>query len=156
MSNIATKLAPSALEEVVEGLTQAVAETCVATMKAQNYHWNVTGMAFGPLHELFQKIYEEHFEAQDELAERIKALGAHAVGRYDAFLKRSKIAECDGNISAETMVANLRDDQETLAGTMGALAELAEKHGDLVTNDLAIERAAVHEKFAWLLGSHLK
>ena len=156
MSNIATKLAPSALEEVVEGLTQAVAETCVATMKAQNYHWNVTGMAFGPLHELFQKIYEEHFEAQDELAERIKALGAHAVGRYDAFLKRSKITECDGTVSAEAMVANLRDDQETLAGTMGALAELAEKHGDLVTNDLAIERAAVHEKFAWLLGAHLK
>ena len=156
MSNIATKLAPSALEDVVEGLTQAVAETCVATMKAQNYHWNVTGMAFGPLHELFQKIYEDHFEAQDELAERIKALGAHAIGRYDAFLKRSKITECDGKVSAETMVANLRDDQETLAGTLNALAELADKHGDMITNDLAIERAAVHEKFAWMLGSHLK
>jgi starvation-inducible DNA-binding protein len=156
MSNIATKLAPTALEEVVEGLTQAVAETCVATMKAQNYHWNVTGMAFGPLHELFQKIYEDHFEAQDELAERTKALGAHAVGRYDVFLKRSKISECDGDLSAEAMVEAMRADQETLAGTLGALADLAEKHGDMITNDLAIERAAVHEKFAWMLSSHLK
>ena len=131
MTNIATKLAPSALEDVVEGLTQAVAETCVETMKAQNYHWNVTGMAFGPLHELFQKIYEDHFEAQDELAERIKALGAHAVGRYDAFQKRSKIAECDGTLSAEQMVANLRDDQQALAGTLNALAEVADKLCDM-------------------------
>ena len=156
MTNIATKLAPNALEEVVEGLTQAIAEVSVETMKAQNYHWNVTGMAFGPLHDLFQKMYEDHFEAQDDLAERVKALGAHAVGRYDAFLKRSKIAECDGNIPAEQMVANLRKDQETLAGTLNALADLAEKHGDMITNDLAIGRATVHEKFAWMLGAHLK
>jgi starvation-inducible DNA-binding protein len=113
-------------------------------------------MAFGPLHDLFQKMYEDHFEAQDDLAERVKALGAHAVGRYDAFLKRSKIAECDGNIPAEQMVANLHKDQETLAGTLNALADLAEKHGDMITNDLAIERATVHEKFAWMLGAHLK
>jgi starvation-inducible DNA-binding protein len=156
MTSIATRMAPDALQEVVEGLTQAVAETCVETMKAQNYHWNVTGMAFGPLHELFQKMYEDHFEAQDELAERIKALGAHAVGRYDAFLKRSKISECDGNLSAEKMVAALKADQETLAATLNALAELADRHGDMVTNDLAVERAAVHEKFAWMLGAHLK
>ena len=156
MTNIATKLAPNALEEVVEGLTQAVAEISVETMKAQNYHWNVTGMAFGPLHEMFQKIYEDHFEAQDELAERIKALGAHAVGRYDAYLKRSKITECDGNIPAEQMIANLQKDQETIAGTLNALADLAEKHGDMITNDIAIGRATVHEKFAWMLRSHLK
>lgn len=156
MSNIATKLAPGALEEVVEGLNQAVAEVSVTTMKAQNYHWNVTGMAFGPLHEMFQKIYEDHFEAQDELAERIKALGGHAVGRYDEFLKRSKVVECDGHLPAEQMIANLTKDQETIAGTLNALADLAEKHGDMITNDIAIERATTHEKFAWLLGAHLK
>lgn len=155
MSSIATKLAPTAVEEIVEGLTQAVAEVSVATMKAQNYHWNVTGMAFGPLHELFQEIYEDHFEAQDDLSERIKALGAHAVGRYDAFLKRSKIKECDGDLPAEKMVAALLADQETLAGTLNALAASSDEHGDLITSDLATERAAKHEKFAWMLRAHL-
>ena len=64
--------------EISEALNQSVSELVVTTMMAQNFHWNVTGMAFGPLHELFQKIYEDHFEAQDELAERIKAIGGHA------------------------------------------------------------------------------
>ena len=158
MAEIAMDLSPDARTEIVEGLTQAIAEISVETMKAQNFHWNVTGMAFKPLHDLFQEIYEDHFEAQDDLAERVKALGAHAVGRYDSFLKRSKIAECerDGDLPAEKMVENLAADQETIAGTLNALADLAEKHGDMITNDIAIERATVHEKFAWMLRSHLK
>ena len=43
-------------------------------MLAQNFHWNVTGMAFGPLHDLFQKIYEDHFTAQDDLADTTNVL----------------------------------------------------------------------------------
>ncbi|MGF1444935.1 MAG: Dps family protein [Pikeienuella sp.] len=155
MQNVASELEPDALAAIVDGLTQAVSETAVETMKAQNYHWNVTGMAFGPLHELFQKIYEDHFVAQDELAERIKALDAHSEGRLAVMLERSKITECEGKIAAEEMVKNLTADQELLAGTLAALAEVAEKHGDMLTNDLAIARGQTHEKFAWMLRSHL-
>lgn len=155
MAEVAASFEPSAIADIVSGLTQAVAETSVTTMKAQNFHWNVTGMAFGPLHELFQKIYEDHFTAQDDLAERIKALGEHAEGRYETYLQRSAVIESDGKIPAEKMIADLAADQETLSATLRALAVTADKHGDLVTNDLAIERANVHDKFAWLLRSHL-
>jgi starvation-inducible DNA-binding protein len=156
MTALATRLSPEATNAIVEGLHQAVADLSVETVKAQNYHWNVTGMAFGPLHELFQKIYEDHFEAQDTLAERIRALGAHADGRYSAFLARARIAECDGRIDARTMIERLAKDQEALSAEMLALAEAADEHGDLVTNDLAIERADVHDKFAWMLRAHLE
>lgn len=156
MQNLATELEASALEKINEGLTQALAETVVTTMKAQNYHWNVTGMAFGPLHDLFQKIYEDHFEAQDDLGERIKALDGHAEGRLSELLKRSKVEECDGHISAEEMIAKMAADQQLLAGTMAALAEAAESSGDLLTQDMAISRGQVHEKFAWLLRAHIK
>lgn len=156
MAEVSTEIAPSAVEEIVEGLTQALAETSVETMKAQNYHWNVEGMAFGPLHEMFQKIYEDHFEAQDTLAERIKALDAHAEGRQSVYLKRSRIEECDGKKADKEMVAALQKDQETLSSTLRALASVADKHGDVVTNDLAIERADVHDKFSWFLRAHLK
>ncbi|MFN3615424.1 MAG: Dps family protein [Rubrimonas sp.] len=156
MSSIATSLSPDAGAEIVDALTQGVADLAVETMKAQNYHWNVKGMAFGPLHELFQKIYEDHFEAQDELAERVKQLGAHAEGRLSTLLSRARIEECDGHLDAAGMIAKLRDDQRALSGQMTALAELAENHGDLVTNDMAIARAATHDKFAWMLAAHLE
>jgi starvation-inducible DNA-binding protein len=53
------------------------------------------------------------------------------------------------------MIANLKADQETLAGTFNALADMAEEKGDMISNDFAIERAGVHEKFAWMLRAHL-
>lgn len=155
MAEIAVKLTEDAKSAIVNGLTQSVAETSVETMKAQNYHWNVKGMAFGPLHALFQTIYEDHFAAQDELAERIRALGAHAEGRQSVYLERSHIKECDGKISDVEMVTKLAEDQELLSSTLNALAVLADEHGDLVTNDLAIGRAQAHDKFAWMLRSHL-
>ena len=93
MKNIQVEIAPDAKAEIIEALQQSLAETAVATLKAQTFHWNVTGMSFGALHELFEKVYRDHFDAQDELAERVKALDGHADGRYSEFLKRSAIGE---------------------------------------------------------------
>jgi len=155
MKNVKVDIAPDAKAEIIDGLTQSLAETAIATLKAQNFHWNVTGMAFGSLHELFQKIYEDHFEGQDTLAERIKALEGHAEGRYSEFLKRSAITESDGHLTAAQMVEQLKADEETLSATLRALAELADQHGDLVTNNMATDRADTHDKYAWMLRAHL-
>lgn len=155
MSQTAKHISPSAKEAICEALNQSVAETAVTTMLAQNFHWNVTGMAFGPLHDLFQKIYEDHFAAQDELAERVKALGGHAEGQLSVMVKRSKVAEHDGHADAATMIAAMAAAQETLGATLAGTAAVAETHGDLLTQDLAISRAQGHEKFAWLLRAHL-
>ena len=148
-------LSTDSRKELEIGLNQSVAELVVTTMMAQNFHWNVTGMAFGPLHELFQKIYEDHFIAQDELAERIKAIGGHANGELGQMVKTSKVTESNGKIDDRAMIEMLAEAQTTVAATLGGVAALAEKNGDLLTQDLAITRGQVHEKFAWLLQSHI-
>ncbi|MFG5380448.1 Dps family protein [Yoonia sp. R2-816] len=155
MTQTASDLSPSAQGAIAEALNQCVAETAVTTMLAQNFHWNVTGMAFGPLHALFQEIYEDHFVAQDDLAERIKALDAHAEGMLAGMLKRSKVAEHDGKTDDKTMIKAMQVAQETLAATLAAAGELAAEHGDTLTEDLCIARGQTHEKFAWMLRSHL-
>lgn len=156
MTNRKSDINPEGRGEIIDGLTQSLAETAILTLKAQNFHWNVTGMSFGALHELFEDIYKDHFKAQDTLAERIKSLEGHAEGRYAEFLKRSSINESDGHLDAAAMVETLKNDQETLSTTLRGLAELADGHGDIVTNDLAIERADAHDKFAWMLRAHLQ
>jgi starvation-inducible DNA-binding protein len=155
MKNIKVEIAPDAKAEIIDALHQALAETTIATLKAQTFHWNVTGMSFGALHKLFQEIYEDHFDAQDVLAERVKAMNGHADGRYSEFLKRSAITESDGRMPAKAMVEALKADQETASATLRALAELAGEHGDMVTNDIALGRADKHDKFAWMLRAHL-
>ena len=156
MSQPAIDLSPTAQEAIAEALNQSVAETVVATMLAQNFHWNVTGMSFGTLHELFQKIYEDHFQAQDDLAERIKAIDMHAEGQLGTMLARSKVEEADGHQGHREMIELLLRAEETLAATLASAGSLAAEHGDVLTEDLAIERGRTHEKFAWMLRSHLK
>lgn len=156
MSSPATMGLVGTENELADMLAETLANTSVVTIKAQNYHWNVTGMSFGPLHDVFQAIYEDHFEAQDTLAERAKALGLHVDGRYSQFLERATIEECKGNIAPEQMVCMLLKDQQALSRSMIKLAEVADEQGDMVTNDLAIERAAAHDKLAWMLRSHVE
>ena len=155
MTQTAVALSSDARAAIAEALNQSVAETAVTTMLAQNFHWNVTGMAFGPLHDLFQKIYEDHFVAQDDLAERIKAIDAHAEGTLTGMLKRSKVAEHEGDATDKEMIKMMQDAQETLAATLAAAGALASEQGDTLTEDLCIARGQQHEKFAWFLRSHL-
>ena len=155
MTQTAVALSTDARAAVAEALNQSVAETAVTTMLAQNFHWNVTGMCFGPLHDLFQKIYEDHFIAQDDLAERVKALDAHAEGTLAGMLARSKVREHDGHATDKEMIKTMQDAQETLAATLAGAGAIAADHGDTLTEDLCIARGQVHEKFTWFLRSHL-
>ncbi len=156
MEKLNSSIAPDHRGAICEALYQCVSETAVTTMLAQNYHWNVTGIAFGPLHSLFQEIYEDHFGAQDEIAERMRALGSFVDGNLSSMLKQSKINECESKLSAVDMLKNLLNAQETLASTNAGAGDIAAHFGDKLTEDLCIERGKVHEKFAWILRSHIE
>ena len=146
---------PRTSTAIVDALNQAIAETAVTTMLAQNFHWNVTGMGFGPLHDLFQKIYEDHFEAQDDLAERIKAIGGHAEGTLAGMIKRSKVDEHVGNATDVEMISIMAGAQEIVAQTLIGACDVAARGDDKLTEDLCIGRARQHQKFAWMLKSHI-
>ena len=156
MTFAARQLDTDVQSEICNALNNSLAETVVSTMMAQNFHWNVTGMNFSSLHQLFQEIYEDHFVGQDDLAERIKAVDGHADGNLARMLQRSSIKEHDGKATATDMIAALLNAEETLAANLKISGELAAVHGDTLTEDLCIARGQVHEKFAWMLRSHLR
>ena len=90
--------------------------------------------------EMFQAIYEDHFQAQDELAERIKALDMHAEGALASMLERSKVKDAEGHLTAREMLQTLLEAQETLAATLAGAGSVAAENGDSLTEDLAIGR----------------
>ena len=65
-------------KDIAAGLSKALADTFVLYSKTHGYHWNVTGPLFNTLHLMFEEQYTVLFQAQDELAERIRALGVFA------------------------------------------------------------------------------
>mgnify|MGYP006273598949 FL=1 len=143
---------PAARKRLAERLGSATADTYMLLAKTQGYHWNVAGPLFVSIHELTEQQYKDLFEAADDLAERIRALGEPSPGSYARFAELSAIEEDDGSPkSAASMVEALAHDNELVARRMKAASDIAEELGDKVTEDMLIERMQVHEQNAWML-----
>ena len=146
----------SADSEVVASLKKLLATSYTLYVKTHNYHWNVTGPMFTTLHTLFETQYTEYALAVDEIAERIRALGAYAPGSFSEFAELSAIKEDTERRSATEMITNLVADSEAVVKVAAEVATAAEKVGDIVSADLGTRRSDVHEKNAWMLRSHLE
>ncbi len=142
-------------KQIAEGLSRLLADTYTLYLKTHNFHWNVTGPMFQTLHLMFEQEYNELALAVDLIAERIRALGIPAPGSYAAFSKLTSIREEEGVPSAERMIQQLLDGQETVIRTARSLFPLVEEVNDQPTADLLTQRMQVHEKTAWMLRSLL-
>jgi starvation-inducible DNA-binding protein len=138
---------------VCRGLSKLLADSYLLYLKTQNYHWNVTGKMFQPLHLLFEEQYKELAESVDVIAERIRALGEFAPATFSSFSKLTSIKEENSIPTAEEMIQSLVQGNEAVVTTAREMMAQAEDAEDDVTADLLIERMQVHEKNAWMLRS---
>lgn len=142
---------------VLSVLERLLADEHVLYVKTRNFHWNVTGPHFGPLHELFEKQYNALAETIDEVAERIRQLGGVAPGSMKEFLKLARIDEQPGGkLEAEKMIAILLSDHEAVIRALRDGIEIADKAGDAGTDDFLTGLLEAHEKTAWMLRAHLE
>ncbi len=143
-------------QATVDALAKLLASSYTLYVKTHNYHWNVTGPMFSSLHTLFELQYTELALALDEIAERIRSLGAFAPGSFTAFAALSAVEEENGRPKATDMVVNLANDQDTISNLAQKVIETAEAHGDQASIDLAVRRMNIHQKNAWMLRSQLE
>lgn len=104
------------------------------------------GPGFSALHTAFEEQYTELFAAVDEIAERIRALGALAPGGLSGLASIAGIGEIEEDASAEKMLGHLRDVNEKLVKDLAKARDLAGKAGDAQTEDMMIARIQVREK----------
>jgi starvation-inducible DNA-binding protein len=140
---------------VAAELTKVLADSHAVYQKTHGYHWNVRGPEFFTIHTLLEQQYRDIWEALDEIAERIRALGELAPQGASAFANLTSIKEGDPEQDAMAMLKELMKDHETLIATSRAALKIADDDGDDVTVDLLTQRMAAHEKFAWMLRSTL-
>src|SRR3954452_5636389 len=77
----AKSAAPSVGDKrVIDSLNLVLADSYALMALTHLAHWNVEGSDFFELHKAFQEQYENLFEGVDEIAERVRALDAYAIG----------------------------------------------------------------------------
>ena len=144
---------------ISQDLAQFLSDSFTLYLKTHNFHWNVTGPMFNSLHAMFMDQYTEQWNALDETAERIRALGYNAPGSYAEFIRLSSITEEPGLTEApdwRDMVRQLVEGNEAVCRTARRALSNADDAGDDPTVDLLTQRLQVHEKNAWMLRSLLQ
>ncbi len=138
-------------EAMAQGVEHMLADTYRLIFKTHAVHWNVEGAMFYAVHNLTEEQYNDLFEAADEIAERIRALGHLAPATLSSIVSHSVVTDEEAPASAGAMCEDLAADHERVARRLHALIKIAGDAGDPVTEDMATERAAFHEKAAWML-----
>jgi starvation-inducible DNA-binding protein len=141
---------------IAEGLGRVLADSTVLYAKTHGFHWNVTGPMFNTLHLMFMEQYTELWNALDEIAERIRALGHVAPFGGSTYSGLSSIPETQGVPAALAMVRELVEGHEAVARTIRSVFAVADEAGDQPTADLLTQRLQIHEKTAWMLRSLLE
>jgi starvation-inducible DNA-binding protein len=143
-------------QQIATGLGQLLSDTFVLYGKTHGFHWNVTGPMFNSLHLMFEGQYTELWDALDEIAERIRALGHPAPYGGANFAALASIPETQGVPAAMDMVRELVAGHEAVARTARQAFALADEANDQPTADLLTQRLQIHEKTAWMLRSLLE
>ena len=148
-----------ARRRISEGLSAFLSDSFTLYLKTHNFHWNVTGPMFNALHVMFESQYTEQWNALDEIAERIRALGFNAPGSYAEFIELSSIPEEPGLSDIpdwKEMVRQLTVGNEAVCRSARKVLKIADDAGDDPTVDLLTQRLQTHEKYAWMLRSLLQ
>lgn len=148
---------------VAQSLQNVLAGTYGLYLVTHNYHWNVEGSKFVPLHTLFESQYNELFLAVDLIAERIRALGAYALPFEDAnIIQISRMTsnalnkEASADDRAMRMVHNLVELNETAVKNCQTSKKVTQNVRDDESENMLVERITAHQKALWMLGSILK
>jgi starvation-inducible DNA-binding protein len=148
---------------VAPALQKVLAGSYGLYLVTHNYHWNVEGEKFVPLHALFDKQYNELFLAIDLIAERIRALGAYVspFGEENLVQLSRMTSACPNKdakvcMPAEHMVSNLVKLTGDVINLCQFAKEKAHRAEDGETENLMIELITAHQKALWMLESTLK
>ena len=151
------KLSEDTKSKVIEILNARLADTVDLKTQVKHAHWNVKGIHFFQLHELFDSIAAHLEDQSDLIAERVTQLGGIANGTARQAAADSTIKEYDFNaVKGEDHVRALVQRLGTLANAARKAIDDTGKLGDQATADVFTEITRAADKDLWFLEAHLQ
>ena len=149
-------LAEEVRVKVIELLNQTLAATLDLKTQTKQAHWNVKGMDFYQLHELFDEMSGELEEYVDMVAERVTALGGIALGTARIAAAESILAEYPLDaVSGIEHITALADRYAAYGKHVRAAIDTTDDLGDADTSDMYTEISRTIDKRLWFLEAHL-
>ena len=145
------------MTKTIKQLKQLQADAHALYVKVHNYHWNVEGMDFFPVHNSTEEIYNNMAVLYDDAAERVLQLGEKPYLTMGELLKAAKIKEEKGDsFRSKEVVKAIIVDYKYLLKSFKEISTTAGDSGDKTTEAFADENVAKLEKELWMLGNMVK
>ena len=147
-----TDLGANATKDITGGLNILGADVLALWMKTKNFHWHVSGPHFRDYHLMLDEQSDEIYAMVDPIAERARKLGGNALRSIGQVKKLQRVLDNDADyVAPQDMLAELREDNQTLTRNMRVLHEVCDEHNDVATASLLENWIDETEKRAWFL-----
>lgn len=144
-------------QALIDLLNGRLADTTDLYSQVKQAHWNVKGLNFFQLHELFDQLAGEVFPFIDLLAERVTALGGIAMGTARMAAEHSALPEYPAEATeGREHLRALIDRYAAYASSIRAAIDAADEHNDKSTADIFTEISRAVDKQLWFLESHFQ
>ena len=144
-------------EKLIETLNLRLADAMDLKSQAKQAHWNVKGMNFIALHELFDQVATDVEAHVDTIAERVTTLGGTALGTVRVAAEKSTLSQypleiTDGHAHVEALSNALAD----FGRKVRADIDEADALGDMDTADIFTGISREIDKLLWFIEAHIQ
>lgn len=151
-----TENTTNATAEMIAEINGLLADHFALYIKTKNFHWHVKGPRFRDLHLVFDEQAIEVRDQIDAIGERARKLGGDTITGLGMIAELTQVKDQkSASLSAEDMIAELRDDNAAMVSKLKAMKDTAERAGDNATDGMIDDLTDMAEERVWFLNSLL-
>jgi starvation-inducible DNA-binding protein len=149
---VPTDLTRSAVKDIAGAMNAILADVFALYLKTKNFHWHMSGPHFRDYHLLLDEHGDQLYAMTDPIAERIRKLGGLTIKSIGQISRIQRVLDNDADyVDPADMVAELAEDNQTLAARLREAHNVCDEHRDVATASLIEVWIDETERRTWFL-----
>ena len=147
-----TDLKRAATKDIAAAMNTILADVFALYLKTKNFHWHMSGPHFRDYHLLLDEQADQAFAMTDPIAERIRKVGGTTLKSIGHIARTQRLLDNDADyVEPLDMLAELREDNKTLAARLREAHNVCDEHRDIATASLIEVWIDETERRTWFL-----
>jgi starvation-inducible DNA-binding protein len=147
-----TDLSRVATKDITAAMNAILADVFALYLKTKNFHWHMSGPHFRDYHLLLDEHGDQLFAMTDPIAERVRKIGGLTLTSIGNISRTQRVLDNDAEyVEPLDMLAELEDDNKTLAARLREAHNVCDEHRDVATASLIEVWIDETERRTWFL-----
>lgn len=147
-----TDLGREATKDIAGAMNGLLADVFALYLKTKNFHWHLSGPHFRDYHLMLDEHGGQLFAMTDPIAERVRKVGGTTLRSIGEIARMQRISDNDASyVAPHEMLAELREDNKTLAERLREAHGVCDEHRDIATASLTETWIDETERRTWFL-----